>query len=440
MAEPDAKRALRTLTEAATATVGASGRGVEPFRGIALHDTGKDETFTSLAAFDETSKTVASLALVQQRYGVDEAPRVTLQFVYEWLDRVDQPHFQEEAFDHLWEDFSAELDDPDWVFRLVANVRWLTAQGGPFDLGDGVSIRGRSFEELRELRFSQPTLDALSEDFYSGSGPSSYVMLVETRVPKSPDNFILGSVGTDRTKASRVVGALRLLAPGDISIGRMWMSRPARFNVGLGGVQSAGFSIPAMGSSYHLTDPLAAEVPEMVEALSHLEERGYGTSPGNLGLALRSFMATYDRWPSSGDSRVLDAITAVEAVLGSGTEIAFKLSFRMAGVLGGDEAERAAIFREMKAYYDLRSKLVHGAALKEKHHALLADPERLRHLVRELLRGFVHLATTPGHGYGKAWFQEHLDVALQVESERVALREALNLRKTGNPGRNPGRR
>lgn len=429
MAELDVKRALRTLTEAATATVEVSGRGVESFRGIAIHDTRKDETLTSLVAFEEASAAVASLALVQQRYGVHEAPRVTLQFVYEWLDRVNEPYFQEDAFDRLWEDFSAELDDPDWTFRIVANVRGLAAQGGPFDFGDGVSIRGRSSEELRELGFSQLVLDALVEDFFSDFGASSYVMLVETRVPKSPDNFILGSVGTDRTRAFRVLGALRLLAPGDLSIGRMWMSRPARFNIGLGGVQSAGFSVPAIGSQYHLTAPLAAEVPEMVAALRHLEEHGYGTSPGNLDLALRSYMATYDRWPSSGDSRVLDAITAVEALLGSGTEIAFKLSFRMAGVLGGDEAERVAIFREMKAYYDLRSKLVHGAALKEKHRALLADPERLRHLVRELLRGFVHLAITPGLGYDKNWFQEHLDVALQVESERVALREALNLRE-----------
>lgn len=211
------------------------------------------------------------------------------------------------------------------------------------------------------------------------------------------------------------------------------MSRPARFNVGLGGTQSAGFSIPAFGSPYHLTEPLAFEVPSMAAALRHLEEHGYGTSPGNLNLALRSYMATYDRWPPSGDSRVLDAITAVEAVLGSGIEITFKLSFRMAGILGGDETERASIFREMKAYYDLRSKLVHGAALKEKHSALLMDTERLRHLVRELLRGFVHLATTPGHRYDKAWFQEQLDVALQVESERVALREALNLSTTRTP-------
>jgi hypothetical protein len=103
----------------------------------------------------------------------------------------------------------------------------------------------------------------------------------------------------------------------------------------------------------------------------------------------------------------------------------------MAGILGRDDAGRAAIFREMKAYYELRSKLVHGAALKEKHHALLADTERLRHLVRDPLRGFVHLATTPRHACDKAWFQEHLDVALQVESERIGLRDALNLQ--GHP-------
>lgn len=190
MTEPDARRALRALTEAATTAVDASGGGVERFRGIAIHDTRKDEIFTSLAPFEEATNAVASLALVQQRYGVDEAPRVTLQFVYEWLGRVDKPRFDESAFDQLWEDFAAELDEPDWVFRAVANVRWLTAEGGRFDFGDGVSIRGRSFEELRALGFSEPILAALSEDFGSGLGTSSYVMLVETRAPKSPDNFI----------------------------------------------------------------------------------------------------------------------------------------------------------------------------------------------------------------------------------------------------------
>jgi hypothetical protein len=189
--------------------------------------------------FDEAAAALAGVALVQQRYGVDQAPRIALQFVYQWLDRVDDPRFEEGLFDQLWHDFAAELDEPDWVFRAVANVRWLTAEGGPFEFGDGVSIRGRSVDELRDFGFSEHTLAALSED-WAGFGASSYVMLIETRAPNSPESLVLVSPGTEVAKAWRVLGALRLLAPGDITIGRMWMSRPARFDarfdVGLGAV------------------------------------------------------------------------------------------------------------------------------------------------------------------------------------------------------------
>jgi hypothetical protein len=224
MTEPAAKRELRGLVEAATEAVEVSGRGIERFRGIALYDSVKDETFTSLATFTEAESAVASLSLVQERYGGGAAALVTLQFVYEWLKRLAEPRFDERAFEHLWEDFGAELDEPDWVFRAVANVRRFTAEGGPFDLGYGVSVRGRSFEELSALGFDDAILAALTDDWW-GFGASSYVMLVETRKPKSPDNVLLGSLGTEWIDASRALGAMRLLAPGDISIGRINVRR-----------------------------------------------------------------------------------------------------------------------------------------------------------------------------------------------------------------------
>jgi Apea-like HEPN len=307
-------------------------------------------------------------------------------------------------------------------------VRYLVASSGPFDLGGGVSIRGRSFRELSELGFSQGVLAGLSEDWSAyGFGASSFVMTVEDRLDKSPDNFVLTSPATEFTKAQRALVALRLLAPGDIGIGRMWVSRPARFNVGLGGGHMRGYSVPVLGSDYRLTDSIAAAVPDMYEALRHLEDHGYRGAPGNLDLALRSFMATYDLPLARGDSRVLNSMTAIEAVLGSGTEIAFKLSYRVAGILGADAARRVAIFEKMKAYYDLRSKLVHGESLKEKHRRLIGDVEPLRDLVRGLLRGFIHLAITPDHSYGKRFFQERLDAALHDESERMRLRGALGM-------------
>jgi hypothetical protein len=426
MVDLNERRDLRALAIAAVERIAASGRDLDQFRGIAVYDTAKDEIFTSLDAFPLAESAIAELALVIERYGVDEAERLTLQFVYQLLDRLAEPTFDDRVFEQLWTDFIDELREPQWVYRGAANLRWFTAEDGPFDFGSGVSIRGRSYEELADLGFSESVLRALSHD-WSGFGASSYVIVVESRVDKSPDNLVLGSLGTEWVNAQRVLGALRLLAAGDVSIGRMWISRPARFNVGLGGVGSVGLSIPTMGATYHLTTSVASRVSKMYGDLQRLEEHGYGGAPGNLDLALRSFMATYDRWPSGGDSRVLDAITALEAVLGSGVEIAFKLSFRTAGILAANDAQRVAIFDEMKEYYDLRSKLVHGASLKDKHRTLIADPEGLRHFVRELLRGFIHLAVDPQPSYGKQFFKQRLDAALQDESERAELRNALNL-------------
>jgi len=421
-----AERALHALAVAAVELIQAGGQDLGSFRGIANFNPARDELFTSLDVFPEAEAAVAELPDFAERYGADKAAHTTLQFVYELLGRLSEPDLDEGVFGSLLSDFVGELEESQWVYRGVANVRWFAAEDGTFDFGNGVAIRSRSLDELSELGFNDWVLQAMSND-WGGLGASSFVMLVESRVAKSPENLILGSIGTEWVNAQRVLGALRLLAPGDVTIGSMWLTRSGRFNVGIGGNAQVGLTIPTMGSTYQLTESIASRVPKMYSDLQHLEERGYGGAPGNLALALRSFMATYDRWPSGGDSRIVDAITALEAVLGSGIEISFKLSFRTAGILAADDAKRVDIFETMKKYYDLRSKLVHGATLKEKHHALLADTEGLRHLVRELLRGFIYLAVAPNDAYGKQFFQESLDAALQDEAKRAALRHALDL-------------
>jgi len=66
------------------------------------------------------------------------------------------------------------------AFRGVANVRYLTAEDLSFELSDGISIRGRVFDELTGLGFSDLELQGLADD-WSGFGASSYVMLVAER-------------------------------------------------------------------------------------------------------------------------------------------------------------------------------------------------------------------------------------------------------------------
>jgi hypothetical protein len=87
-------RDVRALAVAAVERIAASGRDLNDFRGIAVYDTAKDEIFTSLDAFRPAESAIAELALVVERYGVDEAGRLTLQFVYQLLNRLTEPTFR----------------------------------------------------------------------------------------------------------------------------------------------------------------------------------------------------------------------------------------------------------------------------------------------------------------------------------------------------------
>jgi len=226
---------------------------------------------------------------------------------------------------------------------------------------------------------------------------------------------------------SRAMGACRLAAAGSITIGPMWVVRAGRYNFGISGITWAGVSIPSLGSQYLWSEQVAAAYPRIYRELAELEKRGYSASPGNLDIALRTFMATYDRWPSGQDSQLLDSITALEALLGTETEIAFKLAFRVAALLAPNDKERGRLFKLMKDFYDTRSKLVHGARLRGKHQRCLRQVDELRSLIRMLLRSFVKFAVNPQEKYNKAFFNECLDVALVDATERENLRTALGL-------------
>jgi Apea-like HEPN len=415
----------RVRIQALIQEASASGLPLDRLRGYAFYDMRKDERVTALNSFAAAEQAVVQIPEFAARLGADNARRVTLQCVYQYFGRMEGVRYDEAAFNTLWNDFTAEIADPAWVTRGIANVKFFASENLLIDLGDGVSIRGRNPEELSALGFGSSILGRIMDDWFGGFGASSFVLVAEDSVPKAPANLI--STSDVWTKAIRAIGACRLAAPGSISIGAMWVTRVARFNFGIGGLSHVGASIPTTGSSYQWSAAIGTAYPQIYAELKQLEKIGYGASPGNLDIALRSFMGTYDRWPNSWDSQLLDATTALEALLGTGTDIAFKLAFRVAALLAANDNERAQLLKTMKDFYDTRSKLVHGATLKAKHHQCLQRVDDLRSLVRRLLRAFVGLAANPPEIYNKAFFNEQLDMALIDATERERLRTALGL-------------
>ena len=424
---------LRTqigLLLAAVATAAAhTGLGLRQVRGVALYDSRKDTFVTSLEPFAGVEAGIRELPMVHERYGVDQSHRIALQLVYEYFARANDMVVDSALVDALWADFNAELESPVWLARCVTNLRHFQCDDLHVELGDGVSIHGRDPDVLTGLGFSNGVQEVLFAN-WGGFGSSSFVLVAESSMPKRPDNLISLDSGDGWLRCARAIGAMRLTAPGDVGISAVYLQRVARFNVGIGGIHSSGTTLDTVGRQYAWRPEHRTPYAAAYTALARLEKRGYSKAPGNLDLALRAFMSTFDRFPNAMDTKLVDAITALEAILGDRAEISFKLSFRVASLLAATDAERAALLKAMKGYYDARSRTVHGDRLGKKQSASLAAVDDLQDLVRRLLRSFVLFAADDDLHVEKQFFVEELDAALVDAGRREELRKLLGLAGT----------
>lgn len=426
MTESDVRTALHGLAEDAARLIYKTGEGLEAYRGgIALFNPERDERFTHLPSFATAVNTLDALPQVQAQCGLGESKRLVLQFIYALCRNLENPVFDEKAFEAIWAALWQELSVGEWTHIGVSNLQNFCGESGVVDLGDGISIRTRSFEELGPLLgWGERELAQLSDDWHQGAF-GSHVLLVEHKTPKSPDNFIAIDQYHIWTKAQRALLALRLIKPGDVRIGRMFLARPAAFNVGLGGSISSGFTVWHPGQEYRLEASEITSIRAMHDLLIQFEAKHRETLR-NIDVALRSFSSIYERYSHQAEDRVVDAITALEALLGESTEIAFKLAFRAAGILAADDEERVAIFERMKIYYDTRSRIVHGGVLKEKQLQVIRNPRPLLDIVRQLLVAFLRLVDS-SYILHLENFKDEIDSILQHAQRRAELRKAMGM-------------
>lgn len=423
---------LGSLLSSAVEAAVSSGKELQHVLGTTVYDSQKDLFITSLEPFAAVEAGIRELELVNERYGIEQSHRIALQMVHEYFERAKGVLIDPASVDALWADFVAELETPVWVTRSVTNLRHFQCRDPHVELGDGVSIYGRNPSVLAGLGFADGIWERLAAD-WSGFGASLFVIVAESSIPKRPDNFIMMDTGSGWLQCARALGAMRLIASGDVGIGTIFAQRVARFNVGIGGIYSTGTMVNTFGSPYAWCSERLLRYDETYTALAHLEKIGYAKAPENLDLALRAFMSTFDRFPTAMDTKLVDAITALEAVLGSETEIAFKLSFRVASLLAASDEQRTALFMAVKGFYDARSRIVHGGRLGKKQSASLAAVDDLRDIVRQLLRSFVLFAAGNALHPNKRFFAEELDAALVDASRREHLRDLLGMAESTLP-------
>ena len=125
------------------------------------------------------------------------------------------------------------------------------------------------------------------------------------------------------------------------------------------------------------------------------------------------------------DNDILNALTAFEGILTneSNAELSYRLSLRVAHLLATDASSRKQIFKDMKDFYDLRSKLVHGGGfkLKLKNQTRLQQIDTLREYLRRTLLSVMALYAK---GLSGAQLEELLDDIALDETSRAEVQKA----------------
>jgi Apea-like HEPN len=392
------RQPLKELTQLGLEAIAQSSFGIDGCaKAIAYYSPSKDELITKQENFALAVDAISQLQEVKDLYGSAESPRLALQFVYKACSYVAAQHSHSKAFEYALAAFAEEMTKPNWAFKSVANMQNIECSEYPMTIGPGVSVRGRIYKELAPLLgWGDFELNMLSSDWETCGGASPFVVVVERDIKKTPSNFLVSNDGSEYSIISRMLMAMRLVAPGDVRTGPILNARPSTFNVGIGGVNSSrgfvGWTPP--GQVYKLTQSLLPQIQRTYQDLVALESQAE-KSNSTLRLALRSFSSIYDRFYHQAEDRVVDAITCLEALWQLDGELSFRLAFRTASLLALTEDERLEILDTLRKYYEIRSKVVHGGSLKAKDNKHLNEDEPLRNIVRRMLNAFLHLATHP---------------------------------------------
>ena len=415
------KDAMQELCEQAADIVKRSGTDPSSYRGLSpFNDTRRNEPFLGLPAFSTASTALHDIPEFDSLVGAANADNFALQFIFNLLGQLSTAAFDQAAFDVVWDDLTGELGNPDWTYFAVCNLKNFSCPDDTMVLADGVLIRSRSYTALGTLLgWTEPYIEAtLGRDWTEG-GFGSHVLIAESRLAKSPDNLVLANDPASVIKLGRTLLAMRLSKAGFVTPGRIFFTRKGKFRFGLGGITSSGQSRWEPGTTYELTAADLSLIQATYDALKTLD--AMGNKVRALSLALRAFTSIYQRDHFRAEDRLVDSVTAIEAVLRLDTDLSFRSSFQVAGLLATNDDDRVAIFREMKTFYDTRSKVVHGGELKAKHTAALQNYERLLDLVRWLLSGFVRATAV---GTVPQDFYEEVDGSLQHSVRRAELRAA----------------
>ena len=384
-----------------------------------------EKQFIQLNAFTDALHHIKALSEVHQSYGVDATQHLVLQFLYTYFDDVPDLALDEQCFESIWSRFRRELSIAEWRHIGITILQNFSSPLGRIEIADDVAVCRRTLEDMQGT-VGQDELGWLMEDWMQGAY-GSHALLVEHREPKSPQNTFSTDALHTVNKIHRALLALRLLKEGDVRTGRFFFSRPALFPARPSGKSSSGSAEGRSGKVYQLNDHDLPQLQDYYALLLRFEQ-SHAEAWKNISTAMRRFTAVYDNDWRQPEDGVIDAMIAIEALLGTNQEITYRISTRVASILAGGDEDRLKLYKDMKLYYDTRSRILHGGEPEKKHLAVIQNSSPLIDVVRRLLLGFLRVATgTSKFNRSKTYSDGTFDELLLYPPTREKIRQAMGL-------------
>ena len=381
-------------------------------------DPGLSKAARSLAGFDEFRDAVASLPLVADYYGEAAADQLALAWVFSSTAAGD--------ISGLWADFWDRLCTPTWTYVAVARLLNFETDCGDLVIAPGLTVRAITMETAADaLGWSADRVLSEVGDGWRGTRWDRSFVVHSITVPKTPSNFELSNSGQETAAIARFLRAVRLSLPGDVTASTIICGR-TRSVLPEAGYLTIGIAGDGNGNEIcHLSDDDVELVRDSYERLGRFEPMARQYQQIERALAR---LCRYDEYSSRMlPDRLIDDFVALEALVGSDTELTYKLAIRVSGVLAETDKERVALFERIRSFYDIRSKLVHGKTLTAaRQQQLLSEPE-LRDIARRLLLGFVRLTESPEFEPRDDFAEKRLDAILLDGENRATLRAAIGV-------------
>jgi hypothetical protein len=319
-----------------------------------FHSTARNKPITELPGFENAVAELRRDPRIIHQFG-DAVDYVALQFVFDFLRSMAEGTSTDSAFAKVWESLEKELAESDRRFVIVTNLKNFVSHDDVIEISANVTIRTRDYEVLsRVLDWSEATIDRTLGEDWSQIAASSYVFLVETRQPKTAQNLALINDLQGAQALTQTLNALRLYKRGSVRTGTIFFVRPEHFSIRVGGISSSGGTTTwHPGTEYSLAASEATNVRELADLLGRVTQID-DRQMRPLHIALNAFASLYAREQFRADDRIVNAITALEAILHMDGELAFRTAFRIAAILGACDDNRVDIFEKMRSFYDTR--------------------------------------------------------------------------------------